>query len=145
MTPLPPDPAALLPHDGVARFVDRVLELDADRIVCAGRIPEGSPFAVAGRAPSFLAIELAAQAAALLECARREGPSRRARLGYLVRVRRAEFGGPFLAVEQTLRVHVRRSAAAPPLYRYDAEVESAGERCFAGSISTFVETERAAR
>jgi hypothetical protein len=116
-----------------------ILELDTDRITCQGRIPQDSPFAFGPRAPSFLAVELAAQAAALLELSGRPlpGDPLEARSGYLVRIRRAQFATPVLGVEQPMVVRATRTGAAPPLSSYTVEVSANETRVFSGQLSTY--------
>jgi len=134
--PSPGDALSRLPHAGVARLVEQVVETGHDHIVCEGTIPAGNPFVVDGRVPSLVLLELAAQASALLELEGLAG----ARVGYLVRVRRAEFHQEFVAAGRPYRVRVERAAAAPPLFRYDATAFDGEVPLFAGSFSTFVES-----
>ena len=54
----------LLPHDGMARMVNAISEVDETHITCTGSIPSHSPFADGNRARSLVLIELSAQAAA---------------------------------------------------------------------------------
>ena len=125
----------------MARMVDAITEVDETHITCTGSIPRDSPFADGNRARSLVLIELSAQVAALLELKRIEdsGEPTRGRAGYLVRLRRIELSRPFVQAERPLTVHVERTGAAPPLYRYEARVEDDGEQLFAGSISTYIE------
>jgi predicted hotdog family 3-hydroxylacyl-ACP dehydratase len=120
--------AELLPHHGAARLLTDVVARDGAReIECLGCIPGTSPFAAQGSAPAFMAIELAAQAAALLEALARgdaggDSQPRVGRVGYLVGVREARFTRPHVPTEETLRVQVRLLGEAPPLAKYAVTV-----------------------
>lgn len=140
----PSDLPQQLPHGDVARLVERIVERGADEITCEGTVPPASPFAEGAHAPSFLALELAAQAAALLELAGATARGERwaKRIGYLVRVRAARFATAVVPVGRPLTVRVRRTRSAPPLFRYEAEVADAdGATVFEGSFGTFVESD----
>jgi predicted hotdog family 3-hydroxylacyl-ACP dehydratase len=54
----------LLPHAGRMILLDRVVEWDADRIVCERVVRRGDPFIEAGGLPGWAGIELMAQAVA---------------------------------------------------------------------------------
>ncbi len=70
-----------------------------------------------GGAPSFLGLELGAQAAAAMDALvrSRDASDREPSVGYLVRVREASFLVPHLPVDTTLRVTARLEGAALPL------------------------------
>lgn len=118
------NPAELLPHGPPARWIDEVLERAAGELTCRGRIPAASPFARGGLAPAIAGLELAAQAAAVVEALERadagevSGPRR----GYLVRVREASLAAAGIPAEAPLLVRVRRSGGLPPLALYEFEV-----------------------
>lgn len=125
----------LLPHAPPARLIRGVIEAEAERIVCAAEIPPEHPLAVEGRAPAFLALEAAAQAAAVLEAlARRDDPA--PRIGYLVGIREARFAAPPLPVGRAFQVSARLSGSAPPLSIY--EIAAGGT--VTGTISTYITT-----
>jgi predicted hotdog family 3-hydroxylacyl-ACP dehydratase len=121
-----------------------VLAADEAGIVCSSVIPGSHPLASAGEAPGFMAIELAAQAAAAHETLLRRRQVEEmagARLGYLVSVRETKLP-PTLPAGHTLRVIAMRSAGAGALTSYAMEVlDEAGsgvERVAAGALSTFL-------
>jgi predicted hotdog family 3-hydroxylacyl-ACP dehydratase len=123
----------LLPHAPPARLIRGVIEAEAERIVCTAEIPPAHPLAAEGRAPAFLAIEAAAQGAAVLEAlARREDPT--PRIGYLVGIREARFTTVPLPVGRPFQVSARLAGSAPPLSIYEI---AAGE-AMAGTISTYI-------
>jgi 3-hydroxyacyl-[acyl-carrier-protein] dehydratase len=127
----------LLPHAPPARLIRGVIAAEAERIVCAAEIPPDHPLAVAGHAPAFLAVEAAAQGAAVLEAlAREDDPA--PRIGYLVGIREARFTGPPLPVGRPFQVSARLAGSAPPLSVY--EIAAGG--AMAGTISTYIATTR---
>ncbi len=123
----------LLPHAPPARLVRGVIAAEAERIVCVAEIPPDHPLAVAGRAPAWLAVEAAAQGAAVLEAlARTEDPA--PRIGYLVGIREARFTTVPLPVGQPFQVSAQLAGSAPPLSVYEI---AAGE-AVTGTISTYI-------
>lgn len=98
-----------LPHTPPARMVERVLGREGGLVRCRASVPADSPWVWDGRAPAFLAIEIGAQAAALLNA---EGAPRR---GFLVGVKDARFLVPTLAAGVPLEVEARDAGSAPPL------------------------------
>ncbi|HEV3456742.1 MAG TPA: hypothetical protein VHG32_09295 [Thermoanaerobaculia bacterium] len=133
-----PPVAALLPHAPPALLLTAVLAAGAGGIVCAGVIPPTHPLAGDGRAPGFLAIELAAQAAAALQALERP-PAGGPRIGYLVGVRGALLPTA-LPINRILRVAAVPAGGAAALATYDMEVSDVdgGARLAAGTISTFL-------
>ncbi|HET9210906.1 MAG TPA: hypothetical protein VFR03_10940 [Thermoanaerobaculia bacterium] len=130
----------LLPHAPPARLIRGVIEAEAERIVCAAEIPPDHPLAVAGHAPTFLAIEAAAQGAAVLEAlARKDDPS--PRIGYLVGIREARFAAPPIPTGRPFQVSARLSGSAPPLSIY----EIAAGAAVTGTISTYITTDAGSR
>ncbi len=134
-----PDPAALLPHSGPARLVTGVLEVGVGHGRCTGRIPPDSPFVRDGRAPAYLALELAAQAAAVLEAIARleAGSAPGPRVGYLVGVREARLAANAIPVGAELHATVRLEGSAPPLAIYAVRVVGDGVEYLAGTVSTY--------
>jgi predicted hotdog family 3-hydroxylacyl-ACP dehydratase len=139
----PPAVEALLPHRDPMRLVRVIVETSAelDRIRCIAVIPADNPLAtLAGgnRAPAFLGLEAAAQAAAALEALSRREADPGPRLGYLVGVREATFHVPDLPVAAPLEVTVQAAGSAPPLAVYEIQVEEDGAVLVTGTISTYV-------
>jgi predicted hotdog family 3-hydroxylacyl-ACP dehydratase len=123
----------LLPHASPARLIRRAIAVEAEEIVCAAEIPPDHPLAGEGRAPAFLAIEAAAQGAAVLEAlARKDDPA--PRIGYLVGIREARFGVTTLPVGRPFQVTARLAGSAPPLSIY--EIAAGG--AVTGTISTYI-------
>ena len=129
-------PEGLIPHRGPARLVQSILEDPRpDVLVCAGRIPADSAFAVEGRVPAVVLLELAAQAAAVQQAL--AAPAGAARRGYLVAVRAATLRAHDVAVQVRLVATVRRTGQAGPLATYDVVVHGpGGEEIVSASLST---------
>lgn len=126
--------ADLLPHAPPARLVRGVIEALGDTIVCAAKVPLDHPLVVDGRFPSFLGIEAAAQAAAVLEALGRKDEAPGPRIGYLVGIREARFAVPVLPAGQLFEVTASFRGGAFPLSLY--EVAAAG--VVTGAISTYI-------
>jgi predicted hotdog family 3-hydroxylacyl-ACP dehydratase len=138
-------PAELLPHGPAAVLIDSVLERGEGRLRCAGSIPAAYALVRDGQAPSFVALELGAQAAALLEVlsAGAEEHAERRR-GYLVSAREVVFERAQIPAGAALEVAVERAGVAGPLSLYRVRVSLGGESCARGTIGTFVEGPAAA-
>lgn len=141
---MPPDPwpavTELIPHRPPLLMAEEVVELRPDGALCRGRVHPDSPFVTAGAAPSFVALEMAAQCAALLEALDRwrKGGAAAPRVGFLVGVRNATFAPEPIPAGRTLTIDLRAVGAAPPLTIYEARVADEGREYFSGSFSTFV-------
>lgn len=134
-----PDPAGALAHGTAARFVDEVIEVGDGAIVCGGSVPGHSPAVVDGAAGSWATLELAAQAAALLQSATPEKEGE-AVSGYLVRVRDARFARTTVPADRRLVVRVERAGGAGPLSLFDVRVELDGEEIVTAGLGTFQTT-----
>ena len=148
----------LLPHGAPMRFVAAVEAEPEDGIACTARVPAGGPFAPDGTAPAFVAIEMAAQAAAVFEALRRfraagGGPAiDRAggdsgvdrpggagpRIGYLVGARGVRFHRGTLPAGAACRVAIQLAGVAGPLSGYRFDVERQGDRVATGTLSTWI-------
>ena len=129
-----------MPHRGRAILVEGVLALPEDGIECRGRIPEDAALARDGRVPSFVALELAAQAAAVLEALRRRGrreATTGARIGYLVSLRGVVMQRAEIPVGAPLTVSLKSSGQAGGLGHYEAVVVCEGLVCVRGVVGTF--------
>jgi predicted hotdog family 3-hydroxylacyl-ACP dehydratase len=123
----------LLPHAPPARLVRSVLTASAEEIACAAEIPPEHPLVGTGRAPAWLGVEAAAQAAAVLEALARREEDRGPRIGYLVGIREARFATHGLPAGRTFRVAARLTGSAPPLSIY--EIDAGG---VTATLSTFM-------
>ena len=121
-------PEGLIPHRGPARLVQTILDAaGTDVLVCGGWIPAESAFAVGGRAPAVIALELAAQAAAVQQALAGKAGAAVAP-GYLVAVRAAIVRVDDVAANVPLVATVRRTGQAGPLATYDVTVTGPGGR-----------------
>jgi predicted hotdog family 3-hydroxylacyl-ACP dehydratase len=93
-----------------------------------------------GRVPSFLGIEMAAQAAAVLEALRRRGRGEpiAPQVGYLVSLRDVRFERPEMPANGTFVATVRSIGSAAPLSRYAAHVRDLDALYMSGEFSTFL-------
>ncbi len=134
-----PTPESLVPHRGNALFLRRVVEWDAESIVCVAVIPESNALVRGGRASALVGLEVAAQATAALRTLNEDADAVAAgsRRGYLVGVREARFNGGWLPAGSELRASARRSGSAGPLTVYEVRVEAAGVECLVAVMSTY--------
>lgn len=133
------DLGAWLPHAGPARMLTRVLEVTPEAIVCEGTVPASSPYASRSTVPSWVGVELAAQAAALLEAHTHEATLAGTRpTGYLVRMRDVRCARPGFPAGVVLRIRVERVSAALPLFAYSIAVVVGGVELLRGEINTYL-------
>ena len=132
-----PDPATALAHGDAARFVDEVVELGTDSITCRGRVPAHSPAVTDGAAGAWAALELAAQAAGLLQAAGAAGGTGGPVSGYIVRIRNAHFPRSTFPADTVLVARVARTGGAGALSLFDVRVEGNGEPIATASLGTF--------
>lgn len=147
MGPLPsgapsmwPDVASLIPHRAPMLLVERIVDVFDGGMVCEGRVPADGPLAHGGRASAFLGVELAAQAAAVLEALGRAPGGGEPRIGYLASIRDARFVVPELPAGRPLLATVRRLGGVPPLAMYAVEVALAedGRELLTATLSTYL-------
>ena len=125
----------LLPHRAPARLLTRVWRIDDSTVAGEGQVPHSHALVVDGEAPAFVALELAAQAAAAMEAPAGAGA---AVVGYLVGVRDAHFSARSVETDSVLRVEVRRVGEAPPLSIHLVRVEDAeGAEVVTAKLSTY--------
>jgi len=131
----------LVPHRGAMLLVRAVIACDPASLTARAAVSPVNPLVVSGLAPSWLALEAAAQAAALHEALARiaePGSPSEPRIGYLVSVRDAELGAPF-ATGAPLLVAVRGAGGAGGLATYEVEVtlETDGRPVARGRLATY--------
>lgn len=130
----------LIPHRPPMLFVDRVLGEAEDGATCVGRIPGACALVEKGGAAAFVALEFAAQTAAVWEALRRSrasGPAA-ARTGYLVSLKDVVLSRPAIPADAELIASVQLSAMAAPLSTYAVDVSVFGERVLRGTIGTYL-------
>lgn len=131
----------LVPHRGAMLLVQDIVAADPASLTARAAVSPANPLTVEGLAPSWLALEAAAQAAALHEALARagdSGPRSEPKIGYLVSVRDAALGSPFPAGAPLL-VAVRGAGGAGGLATYEVEValEADGRQVARGRLGTF--------
>ncbi|MDR0700923.1 MAG: hypothetical protein LBF61_00705 [Azoarcus sp.] len=101
--------ADYLAHRGRIVLLDRVLELSAERILCAVTLREDSPFCRAGRVPAYVGIEYMAQSVGALMGWHARNRGELPKIGFLTSVRKFSFAGEAdgFSVGATLTVEAR--------------------------------------
>jgi predicted hotdog family 3-hydroxylacyl-ACP dehydratase len=134
-----PPAVELVPHQGPALLLDRVVAASDDGLEALVVVPRESAFVHAGAAESFVAIEAAAQTAAAHEVLRRRRVSGTAepQSGFLVGARDVTLGR-VLPVDGAIEVAIRVDGVAPPLSTYRFQVSIEGAPAGSGSISTYL-------
>lgn len=118
----------------------RILETAPDGIVCEGRLPAGGPYERDGRCPTFVLIEVAAQAAAALAAlSPRSASDGAGRAEYLVRARDIHCARPEFDSGQVLRARVRRAGDATPLHLFEVEVRGDAAILLRGEIGIYID------
>jgi len=130
----------LIPHRPPMLFVDRMLGEADDGATCRGRIPHDCALVAGGATPAFVALELAAQTAAVWEAARRSRAASdgAVRMGYLVSIRDVVLHRSAIPADAELFASIRLVAHAAPLTTYAVEVVVEGGRALSGTIGTYL-------
>lgn len=129
---------AVVPQTGVARLIRDVVRADDTSIVATAVVDTAHPLVADGAAPSYLGIEIGAQAAAALAAlSAPQGGGPRAVGGRLVRVREARFDTPSLPVGVVLDVTASCTGAFPPLATYRVQVTRNAAVLVEATISTY--------
>lgn len=117
-----------------------ILRWEDDEVRCGGAVPTEHPLAEDGEAPIWLALEMGAQAGAVLEALLRgaEKAEGEPRVGYLVGMRGCAFHVPALPVGEAIDVRARRVGGAGPLALFAIEIRGAGGSLLAnGQVSAY--------
>jgi predicted hotdog family 3-hydroxylacyl-ACP dehydratase len=101
--------AEYLPHEGRMVLLDRVLEADPGRILCAVTLRPDSPFCREGEVPAYVGIEYMAQATGALTGWNFRNHGESVRIGFLVSTRRFTSQVDSFRVGETLLVEARES------------------------------------
>ena len=130
----------LIPHRPPMLFVERVVGVADDGATCLGRVPRESALVTGGSVPAFVALEAAAQTAAVWEALHRSrGPDpSAARLGYLVSLKDVVLHRGMIPAEVDLIASIRLVAEAAPLTTYAVDVSVEGELALRGTIGTYL-------
>ncbi|HIG85633.1 MAG TPA: hypothetical protein EYQ25_01185 [Planctomycetes bacterium] len=134
-----PDPCSRLPQSGPALLITEVVRSSVAEAQCLGTVHADSAFRspspFGDEIPSFLTVEMGAQAAAMIQGIR--GEQREARSGLVVSVRRAEFVAPRLSADLKFIVSVQEQASAPPCRVFDFEVSADQEVLSSGEVTIY--------
>ena len=125
----------LLPHRGSMMLVREVLARGEDEVLCLAVLPSDCPYLEEGSAPALVALEIGAQAAAVLHAGGRttgEGPPP---AGVLAGIRTAEALAPRLPADRPIEARARRIGDAPPLAMVEVDVAADGRRVVSGTLS----------
>jgi predicted hotdog family 3-hydroxylacyl-ACP dehydratase len=137
----------LLPHRPPMQFVTAVLGETADGLACEARIPRACALVDEDAAPCFVALESAAQTAAVWEALRRSRGADAAnggpRIGYLVALRDVVMFSGFVPADTALIASIQLTALALPLTHYAVNVSLNGVLLLRGTIATFLAEEAA--
>ena len=130
----------LIPHRPPMLFVDRILAEAEDGATCVGTVPRACALVTAGEAPAFVALELAAQTAAVWEALRRSRAAGKAapRTGYLVSIKDAVFHRGAIPADGELLASIRLVAQALPLTTYAVQVVAEGGLALSATIGTYL-------
>ena len=136
---IPPDVTSVIPHRGAALLVEQILEASAQEIVGRGRIPAASPFVREGRAPSFVALDLAAQLAGALEgiTSAKAASTAPPGVAYLVTAKNVKLSPGGLPADEPLIARARRESSAPPLLRFSVTVQLGSRTVLSGLIGIY--------
>jgi len=130
----------LIPHRPSMRFVERILGEAEDGATCLGRVPAACALVTQGVTPAFVALEAAAQTAAVWEALRRlrDAGAPSVKMGYLVSLRDVVLYRNAIPADADLIATVRLLATAPPLTTYTVEVAVEGDGALRGTIGTYL-------
>jgi predicted hotdog family 3-hydroxylacyl-ACP dehydratase len=132
-----PPIAALLPHAGAMRLLERVLAHDEQQTRCAVAPPGALFRAARGGVPAWVALEYMAQCAAADGCLRRRARGLPLEPALLIGSRRVTFRCAGFDAAQRLEVTVRHAAGRRELLAFDCAVFDAhgGEPLVAGRLN----------
>lgn len=139
--------AELIPHGPRARLVDRIVSVEAQAIVCLGSVPARAAYVRDGSFPSFVLLEMAAQAAAAFEIAsaREGGAEARPGVGYLVRAQAVTSRLARVPAGIAIELRVERTGSAGALQQYACVARHDGAELFSGRFSTLTPTATGSR
>jgi len=136
-----PDLDRLLPHRPPMRFIDAVeTEFDGG-VVCRTQVSKRCALTEDGTAPSLVAVEMAAQSAAIFESLHRSRATEGAsgpRIGYLVGARDVKLARARVNAGTFYRATIRQSGFAPPLSTYEFALTEGVETIASGTLSTWL-------
>lgn len=138
--PVTPALEELVPHRPPMRFVEKILRAADDGATCLARVPRACALVEDGETPAFVALEAAAQTAAVWEALRRSRGRNGAssRIGYLVSTRDAILYRSTIPADADLLASVRLEAWVAPLAVYAVQVQVSSAIVLRGTIGTYL-------
>ena len=140
-----PDVSSQIPHRPPLLLVDRIVRFADGELVCGGVLPGYDRDGRAAVAPPFLALELAAQTAAVMAALEGgdvpgAGKIGAGKFGYLAAIREARFLTPVVPAGRRLLAAVRAAGRMPPLSTYSVKVtlEDGAAELVTASLSTYL-------
>jgi predicted hotdog family 3-hydroxylacyl-ACP dehydratase len=134
-----PELATILPHRGPSLLVREVRAAGGERLTAMASIPQANGLVDVGAAHPMLAVEIAAQAAALFQTVRQTGPAQPGGVrGFLVGIRQVALASTSLPVDTELRIDVEPRSYLPPLFHYWFELRHDDHLLASGTISIYV-------
>jgi 3-hydroxymyristoyl/3-hydroxydecanoyl-(acyl carrier protein) dehydratase len=130
----------LIPHRPPMLFVERIVGVAEDGATCIARVPGDCALVADGTTPAFVALEAAAQTAAVWEALRRPRASvaEEPRMGYLVSLKDIVLHRLTIPADVDLIASVRLVAEAAALTTYAVEVTVEGTLALRGTIGTYL-------
>lgn len=142
-----PEISRLIPHRPPILMVEEVVEAGDGELVCRGTVP---PSPGTGNASPFLALEMAAQTAAVMAALEEHGAAADGRPaegavsgdeapGFLAAVRDARFLQPEIPGGRPLLAAVRRTRRMPPFAMYAVRIatEDGSEDLITATLTTY--------
>jgi predicted hotdog family 3-hydroxylacyl-ACP dehydratase len=127
-----------LAHRGPARWVDRLVEADADQALVETDVPAAGRMVCDGTMPAWAGIELMAQAVAVWAGARARREGRQVNLGFLLGTRGYECQCDGFASGSTLRISVRREIVSDEgLGMFDCRIHRGDELLAQAQVAVF--------
>jgi predicted hotdog family 3-hydroxylacyl-ACP dehydratase len=127
-----------LAHRGPARWVDRLIEADADQALVECDVPAEGRMVRDGAMPAWAGVELMAQAVAVWAGARARSEERPVRLGFLLGTRAYDCRCDGFASGSTLRVSARRELVSDEgLGMFDCRIHRGDELLAQARVAVF--------
>jgi predicted hotdog family 3-hydroxylacyl-ACP dehydratase len=131
----------VLPHQGPAVLLSRVVAHDDERTVCVAAVDRAHLYRDEdGRVPSWVGIEIMAQCVAARGGLRSRAKGEAPRVGFLLGSRRLELSVPFLPTDRELEVHAQHVWGDHKMVSFDCAIRDAraGDTLVAAKLNAYV-------
>jgi len=129
---------AYIPHRGAMRFIDRLVEHDAESVVVEAQVPFDGLFLEAAGMPAWVGIEYMAQAIAAWAGAQAQARGEMPKLGFLLGTRHFTCTRGHFAHGLLLRIEARREVMGDNgLGVFACRISDRGEELAAALVSVF--------